>query len=156
MLSGIAVAQDDNERSEFLGSASLALLVGAVIILPYNLVIRAMNKWGLDILGWDNRRFNEQVKKIKPIMVALHVLFGFAVLLAATYHAVQVWDVATYVLLHYAAIAGITAMLVTGILALYVPLPPRAKRLMWKLHCGYVFFGIIIALLAVAHVLVLN
>jgi hypothetical protein len=56
---------------------------------------------------------------------------------AVTYHTYATWGAANMILLHYAAIIGIYILFITGILALYVPLPSWAKKAMWGAHVNY-------------------
>ena len=149
----IQIAADIGEGNG-MGSLTLALLVLATIILPFNIFFTFMRKWGLDHFGMDKTKFNNMMKSPKKWMSTLHVIFSILLVVTVTFHTYVAWGAAKVILLHYAAIIGIYILFITGILALYVPMPSRAKKAMWWGHTKYVLFAIVVAIIGAAHLFI--
>jgi hypothetical protein len=142
-------------EDEALGSLTLALMVLASLIVPFNIFLAVMRKWGVEYLGMDKQKFNDWMKTPKKLSSALHVISSILLVVVVTYHTYAAWGAAREVLLHYAAIIGIYILFITGILALYVPLPSWAKKAMWGAHAKYyLLFAIVVAIIAIAHLFI--
>jgi hypothetical protein len=141
-------------ENEAAGGLTLALMALASVILPFNLFIMFMRKWGLEHFGMDRHSFNTRIKSFEKFMKSAHVVFSVLLVVMVTYHTYSAWGAAEVVVLHYAAIIGIYILFITGILALYVPLPHKIKRAMWKGHAKYVVFFIVVAIIGVAHLFI--
>jgi len=148
-----AAAQERGDVGEGLGTATMVVMVLATLILPYNIFMTAMRKGGLEFLGLDKEQFNKIAGSLRKTMTVMHVVFGTLLLVVATWHTLNALGFVTYKLLHYAALGGIYALVITGVIARYVPMPGKAKRPMRAFHM-YVLFAIVVATLALAHLFV--
>jgi hypothetical protein len=149
-----AAAQEDrDDEGEGLGTATMAVMILASVILPYNLFVKAMRKGGLEFLGLDREQFNKIAGSLRKLMTGVHYIFGALVLAVATWHTLSAMGVVSYKLLHYSALAGLYALAATGVIARYVPMPGKAKRPLRTFHI-YVLFAIVVALLALAHIFI--
>jgi len=149
-----AVAQEyENEGGEGLGTITMVIMVLATLILPYNLFVTAMRKGGLEFLGLDAQQFNKIAGELRKTMTVVHIIFGALLLVAATWHTINAIDFVTYKLLHWAALGGVYALVITGVVARYIPMPGKAKRPLRTFHI-YILFAVVVALLALAHVFV--
>lgn len=151
MLPFLNLAFEVGEGGEGSGELTLALLVLACLILPFNLFVMFMQKKGLESFGLEANGFREFVKPAKKVMTYVHVLFGSLLVAVMVYHTIGAWQEATIIALHYAAVVGMIILLVTGLLAMYVPLPAKWKRGFWTAHAKYVLFAAVIATIGFAH-----